>query len=160
MSRFVYEGQTRIQWVTTIADIAEPTPTELNAGTNLTPFVTKDGLNTPQNPNMVDSATIAETFDAQLVGSWGGALELTMFRDSVAADDDAWTLFVYGTNGFVVVRRGVAVATTFAADDRVEVYPAQMHQPIMQPSAANEQQRFTVSLAVTSQPNLKAVCTV
>lgn len=157
MARFVYEGYTRIEWVTTIADIAAPTAAELGAGTPLTNFVTKDGLNTPQNQNMVDSATIAETFDAQLVGSWGGALELTMFRDSVADDDDAWTLFVYGTNGHIVVRRGIAVATAWAAAQRVEVYPAQMHQPVMQPSAANEQQRFAVSLAVTSAPNLKAV---
>jgi hypothetical protein len=157
MARYVYEGYTRVQWVTTIADIGEPTVAELNAGTDITNFVTKDGVNTPQNQNMVDSATIAETFDAQLVGSWGGALELTMFRDAVAADDDAWTLFVYGTNGFLVIRRGIAVATATAAAQRVEVYPAQMHQPIMQPSAANEQQRFVVSCAVTAAPDLKAV---
>jgi len=159
MSRYVYEAFTRVWWVPTIADLAEPSPTEVNGGTDITGFLTKDGLSTPQNQNMVDSATLAETFDAQLVGSWGGAIELTCFRDNGSGADDAWDLFVYATTGYLVVRRGVAVATTAANGQAVEVYPVQCAQPIMQPSAANEQQRFKVQLAVTAEPDLKAAVT-
>jgi hypothetical protein len=155
MSRYVYEAYTRVWWAESISDPEAPTVGELSAATDITNYLTKDGLSTPQNQNMVDSATIAETFDAQLAGSWGGALELTCFRDN--DEDDAWDLFVYGETGYLVVRRGIAVSEDVETSQKVEVYPAQMHQPIMQPSAANEQQRFAVSLAVTAEPKLKAV---
>lgn len=154
MSRYVYEAYTRVAWVPTISSIAAPTTSELNAGTDLSTLVTKDGLTTPQNQNNVDSATLAETFDAQLAGSWGGACELTCFRDN--EDDAAWDLFDYGTNGYLVIRRGVTYDTAWTNGQKVEVYPVQCHQPIMQPTAANEQQRFNVSLPVTRQPDLKA----
>jgi hypothetical protein len=36
------------------------------------------------------------------------------------------------------------------------VWPAEMHQPVPQNSAANTQQRFVEMFAVTAQPNLKA----
>jgi hypothetical protein len=153
MARFVSEGFTRVTWATTIASIAAPTVAELNAGTHLTPFLTKDGLTTPANQNMVDNASLAETFDAQLVGSWGGAIQLTMFRDTT---DTAWNLAVYATNGYLVVRRGLTIATGWAAGQKVEVYPAQMHQPVMAATAANEQARFTLQLAVTAEPNVRA----
>jgi hypothetical protein len=154
MARYVPDGYTRVSWVTTISNIAAPTAAELNAGTHITPFLTKDGLTVPADQNMVDNASLAETFDAELVGSWGGAIELTGFRDDTA--DTLWNLAVYRTNGYLVVRRGVAVATTFAAAQKVEVYPAQMHNPVPSPTAQNTQQRFTLRLAVTAEPNLKS----
>lgn len=154
MSRFAHEGMTKIVWSGSIANKAAPTTTELNAATDLTGFVTKDGLQTPANQNMVDSATIAETFDAQGVGSFGGSLNLTMFRDNVS--DTAWNLFVYATTGFIVVRRGILIATAWTIGQKVEVYPAQMHEPVPAQSAANEQVKFSETVAVTGQPNLKA----
>lgn len=168
VDRYVYEGQTRIALVPRtgdgdgIADISAPTTAELGAEgvVDLSRLVTKDGLNTPQNQNMVESSTIAETFDSQLVGSWGGAFELTCFRQRPGESGDgdlAWDTFEYGTEFFVVIRRGVAYGDEWADGQHVEVYPIQSHQPIMQPSAANEQQRFVVSCAVTEQPDLKAV---
>lgn len=153
MSRYAYEGETKVAWLTAISNIAAPTTTELNAGTDISGFVTKDGVETPANQNMTDNATIKDTFDAQGVGSWGGAITLTMFRDTT---DTAWNLCVYGTNGYLVIRRGVDVNTAWTAGQKVEVYPAQMHNPVMQRSAGNEQQKFTEMFAVTSQPNLKA----
>lgn len=155
MSRYVYEGKTKVYLVSSIADISAPTVTELNAGTDISGLLTKDGLTLPQNQNMVDSATLKETFDAQLVGSWGGSIELTCFRDDT--NDEAWELFTYGLNTHLVVRRGLPVDDAWAGDQDAEVYPIQTHQPIMQSTAANEQQRFTVGAAVTAEPDLKAV---
>lgn len=156
MARYVFEGYTRVWWVTTISDIAAPTVAEIAAGTELSAFIAKDGVKPGTQQNMVDNATINETFDSQLVGSWGGEFELTMFRDSVAADDDAWTLCVHGTNGFIVVRYGIAAATAVAAAQKVQVWPAQMHQPVVQASASNEQVRFVEKFGITSAPNLNA----
>lgn len=159
MSRYVHEGYTRVWWLTSIAVKAYPSATEIGAGTELSAFIAKDGVKPGTQQNMVDNATINETFDSQLVGSWGGEFELTMFRDAVAADDDAWTLCVHGTTGFLVVRRGIAVATAVAAGQRVEVWPAQMHQPVVMASAANEQVRFTEKFGITSAPELNAIVT-
>jgi hypothetical protein len=157
MARYAPDGKIRMSWVVTIANKAAPTVAELNAGTLLSPFTTKDGVDPGLTTNMVDSATIEETFDAQGVGSYGGTLKLTMYRDDTA--DTAWNLMVYGTIGFVVVRRGIASATAYANPQKCEVYPAQMHEPIPQVTASNEQTKFQATFAVTSAPSLKATIT-
>lgn len=156
MARYVFEAYTRVVWATTVAVPASPTVAEIGAGVELSFFIAKDGLKPALTQNMVDNATIAETFDSQLVGSYSADFELTMFRDSVSADDDAWTACIYGTNGFLIIRYGIAVATAFAAAQRIQVWPAQMHQPVVNDSAANEQVRFTEKFAITSAPFLNA----
>lgn len=154
MARYANDGMIRIQVVATISNIAAPTTAELNAGTNVTNFVTKDGLTVPANQNMVDNASLAETFDSQVVGSFGGPVTLTGIRDNTA--DTFWDLVVYGTNTHLVVRRGIATATAYAAAQKVEVYPIQWHEPVPVQTASNEQGRFTCTAAVRSQPNYKA----
>lgn len=157
MARYVFEEQTRVWWVTTLSSLSSPTATQINAGTDITAFVSKDGIKMPINQNMVDNATIAESFDSELVGSWGGGgAELTMFRDATPASDTAWNLCIRGTNGYLIIRYGVAVATAATAAQKVEVWPAQMHQPVNTQSARNEQVRFTEKFAITSQPSLSA----
>ena len=157
MARFVYEGRTNVYWVTTIATDSTPSLTEIQAGVDLTNFVAKDGVAVNINTNNVDSATIAETFDAQVVGSWGADLQLTMFRDDAA--DTAWTTCVYGSNGYLVIDRFNPSGTDPGNGDKVEVWPAEMHQPSPQNSAANTQVRFVESFAVTGQPYLSATVT-
>lgn len=157
MGKFAYDGKTRVAFVETIADIAEPSPTEIAAGTDLSPYITKNGLSTPSNQNMVPSGALAETFDAEVPGTFGGPIELTMFRD--VPDDDAWNLFTFGTEGYIVIRYGVLSATAFANGNDVEVYPIQTHEPIMTKPASNENATFKVMCAVTAQPNLHATVT-
>jgi len=154
MSRLVYEQNTKVWFVPTIADPAAPSAAVIAAGTNVTPFLTKDGLTTPANQNMVDSASLDERFDAQNVGSFGGAVALTLFRDDDT--DTAYELFTWGLTGFLVV--GYFGSASVAADI-VDVYPVESHEPVMQQTAANEVQRFDVQLAVTGEPN-KAVAVV
>lgn len=155
MSRYAFDAFTRVGWATSIASIAAPTTAELNAGTDLSGFLTKDGLKTPDQQNLVDVAALNSNFDAEAVGTFGGSILLKMFRDNDGTDA-AWNLCVYATAGFLIVRRGIAVATAWTAAQKVEVYPAQMHQPVVIPSARNEATKFTEMLAVTSTPNLKA----
>jgi len=148
------DGTHRVAYVPTIANIAAPTTTELNAGTLLHLFIPKDGLKVPTGQNMVDSFTLGEKFDSQVVGSYGGPLTLTMFRDQPT--DAAWNLITYGLAGYIVVRRGTASATAWTVADKVEVYPVQFHKPVMMDTAANDQAKFTATAAVTSEPNEKA----
>lgn len=152
MSRTVYEGNVKVHFVPTIADTAAPTVAEITAGTNLTPFITKDGVSVPNGQNMVDSATIEDTFDAQRVGSWGGGpLTLTMFRDDTD-ETDSYELVTYGLEGYVVISRFGEVQSGSA----VEVWPVEAHQPTLMQTAANEMQKFSAAFAVTATPALNA----
>lgn len=155
-THYAYEERVNTVFCETIADISAPTVSEINAGTDLTAFITKDGLDLSGDQNMVDNAMIHESHDSQVVGSWRINPKLKMARESPIADDEAWDLSIYGTTGYLVVRRGLAYDTAFAAAQKVEVYPCQMHQPIMSPSATNTLQTFSLALAATAQPNLKA----
>ena len=150
MARLVYEGRTNVYWATTVASKTAPTVAEITAATPLTNFITKDGVAVNQTTNTVDSATIAETFDSKLVGSWDAELELTMFRDDSA--DTAWNLCVLGTNGYVIVDQFRVSGVLPSAGNKVMVFPAQMHQPGPENSATNTQNRFVEKFAVTSAP--------
>ena len=154
MARQVSEGRTNVYWCTTVANKAAPTVAEITAGTSLAGFTSKDGLQVNINGNKVDSATLAETFDAQVAGSWGADVTLTMFRDN--ATDTAWNLSVYGTNGFLVIDRFRLAGVLPSAGNKVEVYPGQMLQPAPGNTAANEVVTFSLDIAITSQPNLSA----
>lgn len=155
MSAYVHEGMTKVSWVPTITDVSAPTVAQLTAGTDITELLTKDGLNISLSQNFVDNTSLAETFDSQLVGSWGGTASLTIKRDN--ATDTAWDLFTYGETGYLVVRRGEDYAGAFAAADKVEVYPAQAGEPVPNATAANAQATATVGMAITAQPDLHAV---
>ena len=96
MARYANDGMLKIYVVATIANIAAPTVAELNAGTAITNFVTKDGLTVPSGQNYVDNFSLAETFNSQVVGSFGGPITMIGIRD--AATDTFWDLVVYGTN--------------------------------------------------------------
>jgi len=154
MARWANDGMLRVSVVATIANIAAPTVAELNAGTQITNFITKDGLTVPANQNNVPNASLAETFDSEVPGSFGGAITMTGMRDN--ATDTFWDLVVYNTVTHLVVRRGVATATAWTIAQKVEVYPITWHEPIPNQTASNEQGRFSAMAPVRSQPNLKA----
>lgn len=157
MARYANDGMLAVWHVPTIANTSAPTVAEINAGTKLSPHMTKDGIRVPSNQNMVDDSNIEDTFDAQVVGSWGGPISFTAKRNNASGGTDTvWNLITYGLAGYVVVRRGIPSATAVAASQTVEVYPVQYHHPVMQDPATNEQGRFTVTAAVTSTPQLKA----
>lgn len=156
-SRKVHDGNTKVSFVLTITSIAAPTVAQLGAGTDLSTFMTKDGLKVPANQNNADNATLADTFDAETIGSEGGQCELTMYRETPTADDDAWNLCVRGTEGYLVVRRLIAHDTAWAAAQVVEVYPVVMHDPVPSDTTRNENAKFTCRMPVRLQPNRKAV---
>lgn len=157
MARYANDGMLAVWHVTTIANTAAPTVAEINAGTKLSPHMTKDGIRVPSNQNMVDDSNLEDVFDAQVVGSWGGPISFTAKRNNASSGTDTvWNLITYGLAGYAVVRRGIASATAVAASQPVEVYPVQYHHPVMQDPATNEQARFTCTAAVTATPQIKA----
>lgn len=148
-----HEQNTRVVWAPSVAsaDLSEVTAAELTAGTDITSYLTKDGLETPADQQMVDNAGLDENFNAQGVGNYGGGINLKCFR---TATDAAWTLFVYGTAGYIVIGRDSAGG--IGTGDALEVYPAEMHEPVMMNTAENERQKFSAKCAVTAAPNKNA----
>lgn len=148
----ITHGRTKVKWVTAIASIAAPTVAELTAGTDLTAFLPADGVQQNSTKNNASIAMLDDSFVSEAVGTWGEGITLKMVRHEDDVDDDAWTLFTYRLVGFLVISRH----GTFDATDKVEVYPAESHEPMMLPTAENEYQQFEVQLAVTSEPEHKA----
>lgn len=149
------DGMLRVQLVATIANIAAPTVAELGTGTHVTSFVTKDGLTVPADQNNVDVGSAAENFNAQVPGTFGGAVEITGMRDNAA--DTLWDLITYNLSRYVVVRRGLITASAFAIGQKVEVYPCMFHEPVPDQTGGDEVARFTLSAPCWARPELKAV---
>lgn len=154
MARYPFEEFTRVWLVPSIANIAAPTVAEINAGVDVTCFLTKDGLNPGGSTNKVDQGSLCSHVDGETIGTVKYDMTLKGYRD--AAGDTFWDLVDWAEATSVVVRRGVAFATAVAAAQKVEVYKGQTGEPVPMASAANANQTFEVSVAVASA-NLKAV---
>ena len=155
MAARAHDLYTKIAWTATVASVSAPTVANLTAGTDLSTLVAKDGLKVPTQHNTVDLGTIASNFDSRGPGTFGGDIEMIGFRDDTA--DTFWDLCVFGTVGYIIVRRLELYSGAWAASDKVEVYPVTMHQPVPMDTATNEAIKFKMLFPVRSTPELKAV---
>lgn len=149
MQRYPFEEYTMAIWVDIADDIADPsapTVAELTAGTDITCFLTKDGLKLGVSTNSVDGGSLCNRADIESAGSVGYKPMLKGYRDNESGGDTLWNLAVWGDTGFLVVRRGVLYSTAIAAAQVVEVYPMQMGQKSPGDSAGNTNQFFEVPL--------------
>lgn len=152
MARAVFEGNTKVYWLTACANIAAPTLAEITAGKYIGAYATKDGVALNTSQASVDTAGIDSLWDTMIGGSAGMTPELTLFRDNVS-ETNGWDLIVQGSQGFLLISYfGTPVTGSKAA-----VIPAEMGLGKPNNSAANEAQKFTVSFFMRAQPNLKAV---
>jgi hypothetical protein len=151
------DGNIRVYSVPSIANIAAPTVAELNAGTDLTPLMTPDGLiGFDPDTAAVDNAKLNSTFNTQQPGraSWSGtALRLTK---QVGTDTVHDTLIRGFATNIVVRRAGVAYATAFATSQKVEVYPSACGEIKKNAPEANATEKYDVPIFITSQPNIRA----
>ena len=145
-TKFPFEEYTRVSLVTTVSNLSGPSTAELNGGTDITCFLTKDGLNPGGSTNGVDSGSLCNRVDSQVAGSVSYSFTLRGFRFSDS--DDFWDACSWGHNTHVVVRRGPAYDAAWANGQDVEVYKVQMGEKIPAASAANTMQTFEVSLFV------------
>lgn len=153
MSRLPYEGRTKVHFVATIADTDAPEIDEIAAGTDLTTFVSKDGVQPGATNNRVPTGGIDDAFNSEVQGSWSAAFSLKCFRDDTT--DTAWETLERGLEGYVVI--GYDSAAGIAADDVVQVWPAEFGTPNMDPSAADTPQTFMADIAIQTPPVLDAV---
>lgn len=153
MPDLLSDGNIRVYWVTTIANINAPTVAELNAGTRMDTVMTADGLHRDFETASVDNSALSSTFDTESVGRRKPALGVTIKRQT--GTDTVANLLAYQASGYLVVRDNIAASTAWAVSQTAEVYPAQCKQksPMYGP---NTVQRYDVPMASTSDPALPA----
>lgn len=150
------DGFTRVYWVTSIANTAAPTTTELNAGISLTATMTPDGLQNFQLDTAdVPNATLASTYDSVDVGRVS-AKNAALRLYKTTATDTIYNTLVKGTAGFVAVRRDVDQSTAWASTQALEVYPAKCGETRRIDPAANEETMYEIPVKFTAQPNMRA----
>lgn len=154
--RYPFEEFCTVILAPSVADITAPTLAEIAAGTDITCFLTKDGLNPGGSTNMVEAGTLCTRVDGETVGSVKYSFMLKGYRDNDVGGDTFWDLADWATPTVVIVRRGIQYGTAFAATQDVEVYDGAMAQPTPAGSAANTNQTFELGIAVENA-ELKAV---
>lgn len=152
MARYATPGKSEVHWVTTIADPAAPTSSELNAGQDLTEFC-RVMPSVPRGLNTVDVADLSSKYEKRQVGTRGGdILTVEVFRDD--ATDTAVTTLTEDTAGFLVLaRKGLATPGTFAVSDEVDVYPATVGAAEDASPGRNDPDTSNIQLVATADPN-------
>jgi hypothetical protein len=136
-----------VLWVPTIADTDAPTDAELLAGTKITYSLTPDGWNPSQS-----QATIADnrlTLGQALERPGRKTKSLTVKYVSGSEDDVAADVLVEGTEGNIVVRRGVPNGTAVAAGQKVTIWPVKCGEQIENPPVENGVDTSSQTLFVT-----------
>jgi hypothetical protein len=158
MPDIIVDGQTKVYYVPTISNIAAPTTAELNAGTDLTSTLIPAGLEGFENSTAeVDNTSLASTFDTKLPGRQSFTGTGLVLKKQSGTDTVFNLLSVPGTNGYIVIRDGVAQATAWATSDKVEVHPIRTAaHAMLGRGESNSLLKYRVPTPITSQPNLKA----
>lgn len=156
MADIIIDGKIRAAFVAGIANIAAPTVAELNLGLLLQETLRPDGLiGYKAETASVDNASLASTFDTNTVGRASFSGTMLRFKKQDGSDVIFDTL-VYGTTGFVVIRRYIAQATAWIAGQKVEVHPITCGYESHVDPEPNKLGLYEVPTPISSQPNLRA----
>jgi hypothetical protein len=147
----------RVSYVASIANIQAPTAAELTAGLLITSLITPDGMqNFQPSTASVPTSSLADRFDT--VGPGRTQMQIatiTMYKQPSA--DTAYTTFLYGVAGNIVIRRYIATATAYTAAQPCQVYPGFFGDPIDLDAAPNEAAKWQAQWFIAAAPALKAV---
>jgi hypothetical protein len=152
----VVDGFTRVAYVPTIANIAAPTTTELNAGILLQSVMTPDGLTGFEASTAdVDNSALNSTFSTVTIGrdSFSGT-KLTFKKQ--ATGDTTYSTLLRGVTGYIVVRRYIAETTAWTSTQIVEVFPVIFGQTRNLAPTANSVTKWEVDTKITATPNIRA----
>ena len=150
------DGKTRVSWVPTIANIAAPTTSELNAGLLLQSTLTADGLSgfKPETAN-VDTSALDSTFNTGVNGRTSFS-NTTLRLKRQSGTDTIFTTLVRDYAGYVVIRRSITASTAWASAQNIEVYPALCGEVARMDPEANTVERYEVPVSITAAPSLRA----
>lgn len=127
MARMVDLAVVRYDWVEDIADPLDPTVAELNAGENISQYLTTNTSFGAEDPDTVSERGITDTVQIDVPTIEKVAATLEFFRDitlgtGALTADDLTNIFT-GANeqGYLVRRLGLPHTTAYAAAQTVEI---------------------------------------
>jgi len=156
MARITPDGYTKVHVVDTISSLAAPTEAEIAAGTEVTPFLTPAGLDTPEEGTDADSSDLSSARDKSIPATIGGVITGEFYRDdgTGGTTDDAWTAMPRLKITHLVIARfgGSDTDNAIQATDSVEVWPVRVSQRSNSRLARGDALRFTVNFALRDDP--------
>lgn len=156
MPRITPDTYTKIWIVNSISTQSAPTIGEINAGTEVTGFLTPAGLDTPEEGTDADISSIASARDFSVPATIGGDISGEFYRDD--ASDDAWDAMprLQITNLVIARFGGSGTDNAIIATDTVEVWPVRVSQRSNSRVTRGEALRFTSTFALSGDPDLAA----
>jgi len=155
MVNLLSDGNFKISWVPSVANVHAPTVAELTAGTSLEGVITPDGYKNKASTAPIPTSSLASTFDTEAAGRKKFDISLELMRQTLP--DSVYALLAYRASGFLAVRRTVATATAWASTQQVGIFPVQCGQREESDAAENEVQKCTVPMFLTADPDDNAV---
>lgn len=155
MGNLLVDGNVKVSWVPSVANIHAPTVAELTAGTSLEQFITPPGYKNKADTKPVPTSSLASTFDTEAAGRRTFAPNLELMRQTPT--DPVYSLLTYKAAGFLAVRKTLPNTTAWATGQVVQIFPVQCGQRQENDPAPNEVQMYTVPLFMTAEPDDSAV---
>lgn len=148
MSKRLSDGNTKCTFVPAVTSLSGPTVAELEAVgiVECETSITADGLSIGIEQGAVTGDTLASTQTFSGPGRTAASIALTFFRDNTTLADRMWSVMTNGTEGYLVVRRGLSYTTPYAADQKVSIYTVTCGEPSELAPEAETYDRALVNL--------------
>ena len=160
MARLTPDENSKIHIVDSIGTISAPTIGEINAGTEVTEFLTPAGFDTPEEGNDADTSSIASAHDTSVPATVSGQPSGEFYRDdgTGSTSDDAWDAMARLTTTNIVISRfgGSGTDNAIIAADTVEVWPVRVSSRSAGRIVRGEALRFVAQFAKSVAPTLTA----
>ena len=148
------DGNIKVFWVTTLT-LGAPTVAQLNAGTDISYYLSADGFSPSINEAIITDDRLADiqTFENKGRFQYSVGDLKYVYNPNSSPDNAAYTALVNGTIGYLVLRFGLPSATAWATAQKVDIWPVilgtQLKQPPAQNSVLHVQQKAFVNNQVT-----------
>lgn len=135
------------------AEDLSPSAAEVAAATELTDFIIS--LTANAQGNTVPTPKLKSLFETSIPGTSTAQFSAEMYRDSVPAEDIAWTTLPRGTTGVFYISRfgGTGAELLPIAGDKVESWPVAVTSRSASPMTSNTAQTFSLTCSVPVEPN-------
>lgn len=145
------DGNIRVAFCTTLTTSA-PTAAQCTSGTDLSFYLTPDGLTPSLDQQQISDDRLADTQTFEAPGRYTLSLGELKFviNPTSAPDNAAITALTNGATGFLVIRYGISANTAFAAAQKVDFWPITVGITLKQPPEANSVLKAVTKVFVTN----------
>ena len=145
------DGNVKTVFVPAIAVLSAPTVTELEAGTDLSCYLTGDGWTPGLDEQTITDERMCDTQTYEQPGSYTRSLSVKYVENPTdSTNNAAYTTLAPGTKGYLAQRRGVPYDQAWAADDKVDIWPTTMGQYDKQPPERNSTLKVAQKAFITA----------